>query len=163
MQMTLSITAEPSEMMTVLRVLQTAGVAEQVVVTSAAPPPPATPEELPAFVVQPPKLRGRPPKEKEPPPKAAKSKPEPEAKLKVVPKEKPEPEPEPPKELTSMDVRKALTEFLAANSEAAATELLKTHGDGCTRLSQLKPELYAAVYAAATTPPAKDFNDSIPF
>lgn len=174
MQMTLTITAEsPAEMVTVLGALQTAGVGTPVNVVAEGPKPapvlvakPDAPQQESKAQEAP--KRGRPPKETKPEPKS-------QSTLKVVPKDEPkdeqEPEPkEPPakRELSVMDVRAALTEFLAANSEQAAGELLKRFGH-CERLSQLQPEFFDAVYAAAVTPVVKDapsilddMNDAIP-
>ena len=153
MQMTLSITAEsPSEMVTVLQALQGAGVVEPVRMVANAVPQAES-------MAAPAKPRGRPPKEKEPEPPLQKTE---SSKLKVVPKEKvPEPA---KKELTALDVRQAMTAYLAANSEKAAGELLAEHGNGCTRLSQLDPALYQAVYDAAVTPAKTNvLDDEIPF
>lgn len=172
MQMTLTITAEsPAEMVTVLGALQTAGVGTPVNVVAEGPKPapvlvakPDAPQQEPKAQEAP--KRGRPPKETKP---ETKQEAKPESKLKVVPKDEPEPEELPAKrELSVMDVRAALTEFLAANSEQAAGELLKRFGH-CERLSQLQPEFFDAVYAAAVTPVVKDapsilddMNDAIP-
>jgi len=161
MQMTLTITAEnPSEMANVLQALQTAGVTSPVRLVTDAPKANPIPESIKSPEVvetepEPPApRRGRPPKGD---------------KLKVVPKDEPEaekdPEPEPKKDITVLDVRAALTQFLAANDEAAAAVLLKKHGH-TDRLSQLKPEYFEAVYHAAVTPIVKDapamFDDEIP-
>lgn len=172
MQMTLTITAEsPAEMVTVLGALQTAGVGTPVNVVAEGPKPapvlvakPDAPQQESKAQEAP--KRGRPPKETKP---ETKQEAKPESKLKVVPKDEPEPEELPAKrELSVMDVRAALTEFLAANSEQAAGELLKRFGH-CERLSQLQPEFFDAVYAAAVTPVVKDapsilddMNDAIP-
>lgn len=166
MQMTLTITAEtPSEMVTVLQALQTAGVSEPVRMV-AEPAKVLTPiqealEQVAARVGQtaPAPRRGRPPKNAAPAPEPEPQKTEP-AKFKVVPKE--EPAPKPKKELTSLDVREALTKYMAANSETATGELLKKHGGGVMRLSQLAPEYYEAVYAAAVTPITDPMDDEIP-
>lgn len=165
MQMTLTITAEnPSEMANVLQALQTAGVTSPVRLVTDAPKTNPIPESIKSPEVvetepEPPApKRGRPPKSD---------------KLKVVPKDEPEKdpekdpesEPEPKKDITVLDVRAALTQFLAANDEAAAAVLLKKFGH-TDRLSQLKPEYFEAVYHAAVTPIVKDapamFDDEIP-
>ena len=156
MQMTLTINAEdPAEMVSVLQALHTVAKVEQTVqlVTKVNPIPESikSPEVVDA---EPAPRRGRPPKGD---------------KLKVVPKDEPEvekdPEPEPKKDITVLDVRAALTQFLAANDEAAAGVLLKKFGH-TDRLSQLKPEYFEAVYHAAVTPIVKDapamFDDEIP-
>jgi hypothetical protein len=90
------------------------------------------------------------------------------AKLKVVPKESITVSAQvdgdiEKKDISLGDVRKALTEFLAANDEAAAAKLLAKHGK-TDRLSKLDPEFFEAVYYAAVTPAVKDefFNDDIP-
>lgn len=86
----------------------------------------------------------------------------PKPELKVV--EKPEKPEEKEPEVTMAMVRNALTKFLAANTEVAATALLKKFGH-TDRLSQLKVEYFPAVYAAAVTPVVSDapsiFNDDI--
>jgi hypothetical protein len=171
MQMTLTIAAEsPAEMATVLQALQGAGVTSAVTLkTNAAHDETkvATPETAPATSPAP--RRGRPPKVDPSASQAERTEAvEPKtAKLAVVPKEdpKPEPKPEPPpkKDVTILDVRKALTEYLQANSEVAAGELLRKHGH-TDRLSLLAPEHFEAVYAAAVTPVAKTsavFDDDI--
>jgi outer membrane biosynthesis protein TonB len=82
------------------------------------------------------------------------------AKLSVVPK-KEEPKEEEKKEITILDVRRALTEYLQANDEAAAARLLAKHGK-TDRLSKLAPQYFEAVLNAAVTPVQKDdFNDDI--
>jgi hypothetical protein len=81
--------------------------------------------------------------------------------LKVVPKEEPAPETKP--EIEMADVRNALTRFLSANNEAAATALLKTHGH-TDRLSKLERQYFEAVYVAAMTPTVKTpgmFDDDV--
>ena len=172
MQMTLTITAEsPAEMVTVLAALQSSGVGVPVELKAmeTAPAAPAAPAvEQPQEVIAP--RRGRPPKtvvveEQAPAPKPEPPKPEPvkpepakpEPKLKVVPKEIEE------KEITVLDVRKALTAYLQANDESKAAALLMKHGH-TDRLSKLEPQYLAAVYHAAVTPAVKDefFNDEIP-
>ena len=158
MQMTLTITAEsPAEMVTVLQALQVSGVETPVQVLGLE----KKAEEVaavPAEVEQPPApaRRGRPPGVKNSPSmvkalEKAQSAPE----LTVVPKED-----APKKDITIMDVRKALTEYLAANNEAKAGELLAKHGK-TDRLSKLSPEYFEAVYHAAVTPVVHDFDDDL--
>jgi len=170
MQMTLTITAEsPAEMVTVLAALQSSGVGVPVQLQAVqAAPVAATPVlEQPQEVIAP--RRGRPPKtavvEEAPAPKPEPPKPEPpkpepakpEPKLKVVPKQIEE------KEITILDVRKALTAYLQANDETKAAALLIKHGH-TDRLSKLEDQYLEAVYHAAVTPAVKDefFNDEIP-
>lgn len=179
MQMTLTITAEnTTEMEVVLAALQGAGVAPRVNLVTGGPLPEGKPQEpvvpaavsTPEPVVQTPK-RGRPAKTAGPAAETATSEPaakEP-AKLKVVPKDKEpihveavvEGEVE-RKDVTILDVRKALTEYLAANDETKAAALLAKHGH-TDRLSKLEEQYFDAVYYAAVTPAVKEefFNDDI--
>ena len=163
MLMTLTITAEnAAEMVNVLQALQGAGIAPQVnlVAKDQFKELPEKPEPLDNDPPVQPRRRGRPPRDlgaqigMEPiqPGKLE----EPKRPLKIVPKEEPEPE----KEISILDVRKALTEYLQANSEAEAAALLAKYGK-TDRLSKLEPQYLAAVYKAATTP-ASDMNDAIP-
>ncbi len=171
MQMTLTITAEsPAEMVTVLKALQVSGVETPVqLVTAKQDVKEETKVAEPEPVVEPPAKRiGRPPGAKNLSPmlkavdKALKEEPVVEpAKLSVVPKKEEKKEPEKRKDITILDVRKALTEYLAANSEAAAAELLLKHGK-TDRLSKLAPEYLEAVYHAAVTPVVKaEFDDDL--
>jgi hypothetical protein len=57
--------------------------------------------------------------------------------------------PEPEENVTMIDVRRALTEYLAAHTEAETAALLQEHG-GVPVLSKLPPDKFGAVYAAAT-------------
>jgi hypothetical protein len=183
MQMTLTITAEsPAEMVTVLSALQGAGVGApvQLKATETREPKVLGPEVSPELVAgaavtpvvpkqdvvsavaekmadQAAKPRGRPAKtvvEEAATPTAVK----PETKLKVVPKK---PAPEETKTITLNEVRKALTDYLAANDESKAAELLAKYGK-TDRLSKLDPERFEAVYYAAVTPAVvNEFNDDI--
>lgn len=181
MQMTLTITAEtPAEMVTVLHALQVSGVDVPVQVKGVerqepqapAPDDPAMNKGLESMAPLAPK-RGRPFGSKNTPSmvkavEKATASPEGEApantptrrdpsgaeRLTVVPKE------EAPKKITVVDVRTALTAYLAANSEAKALALLLKHGKA-DRLSMVAPEHYEAVYYAAVTPVVKDFDDEL--
>jgi len=156
MQMTLTITAEsPAEMVTVLKALQVSGVDTPVQIKAKEEP----------MIENPPRPRGRPPRRDtavnipEEPPAAPEPVVEPKAKLTVVPKEKQAEQDK--KDITIMDVRKALTEYLAANDESAAAKLLAKHGK-TDRLSKLEPQYLEAVYYAAVTPAVKaEFDDDI--
>jgi hypothetical protein len=172
MQMTLTITAEsPSELVTILAALQGAGVGtpvhlvaggESSVLAALADkpvvePPMVEPPQSGQFKSEPPKdapRRGRPPKPVE-------EKTETTAKLKVVPKTESEPKAE-PDPITILDIRRALTEFLQANSEVDAAALLAKHGK-TDRLSKLEPQYFTAVYRAAVTPAkvVDPFDDDI--
>jgi hypothetical protein len=163
MQLTLTITAtDPLELTRVLKALTDVGMTapvELVVRKDKEPvvehgPPIETP---PAPVAQAPR-RGRPPKAASTGDIPAPEKPAPAepAKLTVVPKEVEK------KDVTILDVRRALTEYLAANDETKAAQLLAKHGK-TDRLSKLQPEFFESVYYAAVTPAVKDeFNDDIP-
>lgn len=179
MQIALTITSDdPAELHSVLQAVQTA-LRVEMVVAPVAPAPvekaaqngaapskqqqQSTAQEAP--VEEPKRTGGRPRKTvlaprtdipKDQPVYAAKPE------LKVV--EKPEKPEEKEPEVTMAMVRNALTKFLAANTEVAATALLKKFGH-TDRLSQLKVEYFPAVYAAAVTPVVSDapsiFNDDI--
>jgi hypothetical protein len=166
MQMTLTITAEsPAEMVTVLQALQVSGVDVPVQVKAIEPVvDQVTVIEHPSPETPPAPKRGRPFGSKNTSMikavEKATASPEgeaPPAKLTVVPKEE---EPKPKKPITVIDVRTALTAYLAANSEAKAQALLLKHGKA-DRISLLKPEYYEAVYHAAVTPVVTDFDDDL--
>ena len=106
----------------------------------------------------------------EPPLQSSKRKPPPKSKYKAKaapPKAKPEPEPEPELEpesepdgepepdnddeddLDMTKVRAMIVRYHQAFDEASTAALLKLHGGGCSRLSDLSPKLFRKVYNAA--------------